>query len=85
MQNSPIAPKAQARAFGEFHKLMPLPKGYTIDDPLTPAQFGAWIGRCERWVRARLHKLPGVLRENRGTVLIWPRGYLEGRVKGAKR
>lgn len=54
-------------------------------DVLTPAQFAARIGVTERWVRARLGSLPGVIRESREVVLIhWPT-YIEARTRKSRK
>lgn len=60
---------------------MPLPKGYTLDDMLTPEQFCAWQQRSLKWFRSRKHLLPGVVRESTHT-RIHPRTYLNSRLKG---
>ena len=52
-----------------------------LDDLLTPAQFAAWVGESEYWVRRRLPSLPGVIREGRKHVRIHPRTYLEKRLR----
>jgi hypothetical protein len=51
-----------------------------LDALLTPAQFAAWLGKPERWVRSRIRILPGVIREDRKTVRIHLRTYLERRL-----
>lgn len=60
------------------------PARLTIDDAHTPQQFAAWLQVSECWVRERLEKMPGVIRESREVVRIVPRYYIEGRVKGRK-
>jgi hypothetical protein len=49
----------------------------TLDKPHTPAEFAAWLGVGERWVRKRLRTLPGVIMESRKCVWIVPRIYME--------
>ena len=56
-------------------------KAINLDDLLTPAQFAAWIGETESWVRRRLASLPGVIRESRKHIRIHPRTYLERRLR----
>lgn len=57
------------------------PNSVALDALLTPAQFAAWIGESEYWVRRRLASLPGVIREGRKHVRIHPRTYLEKRLR----
>jgi hypothetical protein len=57
------------------------PKNVNLDDLLTPAEFGEWIGESESWVRRRLGSIPGVIRESRKHIRIHPRTYLEKRLK----
>jgi hypothetical protein len=52
-----------------------------LDDLLTPAEFAAWLGESENWVRRRLASLPGVIRESRKHIRIHPRTYVEKRLK----
>ena len=52
-----------------------------LDSLMTPKEFAEWIGQSERWVRARLGKLPGVIRESREVIRIHPRTYIEKRTK----
>lgn len=56
-------------------------KKINLDDLLTPAEFGQWIGQSESWVRRRLASLPGVIRESRKHIRIHPRTYLEKRLR----
>lgn len=56
-------------------------QGVNLDGLLTPAQFAAWVGESEYWVRRRLASLPGVIREGRKHVRIHPRTYLEKRLR----
>jgi hypothetical protein len=56
-------------------------KNIDLDDLLTPAQFGQWVGESESWVRRRLGSIPGVIREGRKHIRIHPRTYLEKRLK----
>lgn len=56
-------------------------KAINLDDLLTPAQFAAWIGETESWVRRRLASMPGVIRESRKHIRIHPRTYLERRLR----
>jgi hypothetical protein len=55
-------------------------KNINLDDLLSPAQFGRWIGESESWVRRRLGSIPGVIRESRKHIRIHPRTYLEKRL-----
>ncbi len=59
-------------------------RAINLDDLLTPAQFAAWIGETESWVRRRLASLPGVIRESRKHIRIHPRTYLERRLRVGK-
>jgi hypothetical protein len=56
-------------------------KNIDLDDLLTPAQFGQWIGESESWVRRRMSSIPGIIREGRKHIRIHPRTYLEKRLK----
>ena len=56
-------------------------KNIDLDDLLTPAQFGQWVGESEGCVRRRLGSIPGVIREGRKHIRIHPRTYLEKRLK----
>jgi hypothetical protein len=58
-----------------------VPQATDLDKPMTPAEFAKWIGRTEYWVRRRLGILPGVVREGRQAVWIWPRKWMEARTK----
>ena len=65
----------------EFRSEVADSKNINLDDLLTPAQFGKWIGESESWVRRRLGSIPGVIRESRKHIRIHPRTYLEKRLK----
>ena len=52
-----------------------------LDAMLTVEEFAGWQKVSAAWVRRRLARLPGVVREGRKHVRIHPRTYLEARLR----
>lgn len=78
--NDPIPDASSAPALEESQ---PMPNisvrvgSIDLDRPMTPAQFGKWIGKSARWVQRHLRQIPGVIRHSDRSCHIIPRYYVE--------